>query len=107
MTGDPDGLSPIYAEYLRWDARNPHFYPLFERFTLQIAERGHRRLGVALIYERIRWESMIRTDGDAWKLNNNYRAIYARRFMRDHPEHDGIFQLRELTAITENEGIVA
>lgn len=96
-------LSKMFADYKKWDEKNPHFYPLFERFALQLADRGHRQIGVALIFERIRWESMIRTDGEPWKLNNNYRAIYARRFMRDHPRFDELFRLRELTAFTEGE----
>lgn len=96
-------LSEIFAAYREWDTKNPHFYPLFERFTIQLAERGHRNLSSKLIFERIRWESMIRTVGEEWKLNNNYTPIYARRFMRDHPRFGELFRLRELRAITESE----
>lgn len=96
-------LSEIFAAYQKWDAANPHFYPLFVRFALQLAERGYRNLSSKLIFERIRWESMIRTTGEEWKLNNNYTPIYARRFMRDHHNLDGLFRLRELRALTETE----
>ncbi len=100
-------LSAMFESYQKWDDANRHFYPLFVRFTLQLADRGHRNIGVALIFERIRWESMIRTVGEEWKLNNNYRSIYARRFMRDYPHLDGLFRLRELRAITETEAEAA
>lgn len=102
---DPERESPIFAAYKEWDAANPHFYPLFERFSLQLAQRGHRTISSKLIFERIRWESLIRTipTGDDYKLNNNYTPIYARRFMRDHPEYEGFFRTRELRALDEDE----
>lgn len=87
----------LFDKYKEWDAANPQFYPLFCRFTEQLLNRGHRNIGVALIFERIRWESMIRTEGEPFKLNNNYRSIYARRFMRDFPAYEGCFRLRSLT----------
>lgn len=95
--------SKIYAAYLAWDALNPHFYPLFVRFSTQLAERGHRHLSSKLIFERIRWESFIRTQGEEWKLNNNYTPIYARRFMNEFPKYDDLFRLRELRAMSETE----
>jgi hypothetical protein len=67
---------------------------MFERFALEAHGLGRRRIGVALVWERIRWESLLRTQGEAWKLNNDYRALYARRFMNDHPEARGLFEVR-------------
>ena len=101
--GATPALSEAFAAYKRWDDLNPHFYPLFSRFTLQLANRGHRNIGARLVIERIRWESMIRTSGDPWKLNDHYTPIYARRFMRDHPRLDGLFRLRGLRAFADGE----
>lgn len=98
--------SPIYAAYLAWDADNPHFYPLFVRFAKQLADRGHRNLSSKLLFERIRWESLVRFkagEGEDWKLNNNYTPIYARRFMAEHPRYGDLFRLRELRAMSEKE----
>ena len=100
-------LSAMFADYKRWDDLNPHFYPLFCRFADQLAARGYRNISSKLLFERIRWESMIQTSGEEWKLNNNYTSIYARRFMRDFPRHDGLFRLRELHALTETEAKAA
>lgn len=88
------GHSSIYRGYLRWDAENPHFYELFEQFTKQWLTR-HSTASAALVFERIRWESGIRTTGESWTLNNNYRAIYARRFMIEHPEYGDCFRTRD------------
>lgn len=86
--------SPHWDSYIKWDAANPQFYPLFVRFTLELIERGYKKFGVRLIWERIRWESFLQTQGDPWKLNDHYHSIYARRFMEEHPEHKGVFRLR-------------
>ncbi len=42
---------------------NPHVYELFKRFALRAIRRGKRRLSVALITERIRWEVQVETKG--------------------------------------------
>lgn len=89
----------MFASYMAWDAANPHFWPMFERFTLELAGRGYRQLSAKLIFERIRWESMIQTRGEEWKLNNNYTAFYARRYMQAHPEHGQMFSTRVQHAI--------
>lgn len=96
-------LSRIFAAYRTWDQANPHFYRRFEEFAEALAAAGHRNISAKLIFERIRWESMISTSGEPWKLNNNYTPIYARRFMHEHPEHRGLFRLRDLRAMTDAE----
>ena len=65
-----------------------------KRFAFQALAAGHKRLGIATIWERIRWYSAIETTGKPFKLSNNHRAYYARMFMADYPEHDGFFELK-------------
>lgn len=84
----------VYAAFERWDDLNPTFYLQFVRFTQQLLRTGRKRVSAAWIFERIRWESLIQTVGEEVKLNNSYRAIYARRFMFDFPNHAGAFELR-------------
>jgi hypothetical protein len=87
---------PVFRRYDAWDKENPSFYPMFCRFAFRAIQSGKKRLSAALIFERIRWEMEIETQGgDDFKLNNNFRAIYARRFMFDYPNHDGLFEVRE------------
>ncbi len=53
-------------------------------------DKGFKHYSVNAIFERIRWEIDAGGDGiSTFKLNNNYRAFYARRFHRMYPEHDG------------------
>jgi hypothetical protein len=82
------------ARYERWDALNPHFYPMFKKLALQLINAGRKRFSANLIVERIRWESLIETMGDPFKINDLYTSIYVRRFMDEHPHLGKVFATR-------------
>lgn len=69
---------------------------LFVKFTNEVISRGFSHYSVNAIFERIRWETdQADVDGKStFKLNNNYRAWYARKFMERYPEHEGFFRTR-------------
>lgn len=76
---------------------NPQVYELFKRFTFMAIRRGHNRLSAWMIANRIRWETSIETFSvDEYKISNDYIALYARMFMRDHPQYDGFFKTKEM-----------
>jgi len=76
---------------------NPQVYELFKRFTFMAIKRGHNRLSAWMIANRIRWETSIETFSvDEYKISNDYIALYARMFMRDHPKYDGFFKTKEM-----------
>ena len=75
---------------------HPDVWDLFVRFTFDRIEKGYENYSVNAIFERIRWEKDSGGDGvNNFKLNNNYRAFYSRRFMRMYPRYDGFFRTRE------------
>jgi len=76
--------------FAQYHAKNPQIYEEFKRFTFELISAGHRRLGSKQIIERIRWESMITTDG-IYKVNNNYTVDYVYLFEHDYPGYAGIF----------------
>jgi hypothetical protein len=79
---------------------NPQVYELFKRFTFMAIKRGHNRLSAWMIANRIRWETSIETFSvDEYKISNDYIALYARMFMRDHPEYDGFFKTKEMKRV--------
>lgn len=88
-------MSHLEDDFWRFHWANPVVYQVFSRFALEAALRGRRKFGVAAIWERMRWELNLATDGDEYKLNNNYPAFYARLWMADNPQHQGLFSLRE------------
>ena len=79
-----------------FDERHPHVRGLFIRFSFEIIDRGFVNYSAQAIFERIRWETdEADVDGKSmFKLNNNYRAYYARRFMETYPEYEGFFRTR-------------
>jgi hypothetical protein len=78
--------------------QNPKVYELFDRFALEAAKSNRSRFGVAAIFERMRWYTSVETKGEAYKLNDNYTAYYGRLWMRNNPEHEGLFSTRTLKA---------
>ena len=79
---------------------HPEVWELFKKFTFEMIGKGFKHYGAQHgIFSRIRWEIDAGGDGSGeFKINNNYSAFYARRFMKTYPEHDGFFRTREQTS---------
>ena len=78
-----------------FDEANPIVWGLFRRFTFEVIDSGKSHFGVGAIWERLRWEMAFATKtADGFKLNNNHRAYYARKFMARYPQHAGFFRTR-------------
>jgi len=104
MSSRIDTTPRLIREFERFDAENPHVWKLFERFTFEAIASGRRHFSISLITERIRWELYITTKSDdGFKINNNHRAFYSRKFMNMYPEWDGIFRTRQSVADPEEE----
>ena len=87
----------IQTDFETFDAAHPEVYRHFCQFALDMISRGYAHGSAGLIFERMRWELMLRSlDRNPVKLNNNYRSRYARKFEEDHPEHAGFFRTRKL-----------
>ena len=67
-----------------FDLENPEVWDLFEFFSLQAIDAGRTRMGAKMIFERIRWHSVIETTSMEYKLNNNHTSYYARKFNLAH-----------------------
>ncbi len=82
----------------RFDAvhrANPHIYALFEAMALRLIQRGWKRYSSDAILHAVRWETMHHlADGTLFKINNDWSAFYARKFIQAHPVHGGFFELR-------------
>lgn len=92
----PNPEATIREAFLRFHAENPHVYDELVRLARQAHDRGARKIGIGMLFEVLRWGHLLRTSGDDFKLNNNYRSYYARLILHRHPELDGIFELRRL-----------
>lgn len=99
-----DGGTPasMTLDFQEFDRANPEVWKLFVRFAFELIEAGHKVLSVSLITERIRWETMVRTTTADFKINNNHRPFYARKFMKLYPTHNDIFRTRRAEADAVN-----
>jgi hypothetical protein len=78
---------------------NLHVYSTLVRLAKQwVAHTGRGKLGIGALYERARWEIAIQTKDPDYRLNNNFRAFYARLMMHNEPELRGLFELRSSEA---------
>ena len=88
-------LEEMRLQTWEFHKKHPEVWSLFVRFTFEIINRGFQNYSVNAIFERIRWENDAGGDGrTTFKMGNNYRAFYARRFMKEYPEHEGFFRTR-------------
>jgi len=80
---------------------NPHIYQRIVDIAFEMRQRGVKKMGIALIFERLRWLHFIEvnnTDG-GFKLSNDYRAEFARLIMQQEPGLEEFFEIRELRRI--------
>lgn len=86
----------LREKFERYDRENPQVWRMFCRFTHEAINAGRARFSAKMVFERLRWYTTVETRGDdGFKLNNNYHAFYARKFMEHHPQHDGLFETRK------------
>jgi hypothetical protein len=85
----------IQSRFASFHHENPHVYDRLVAMARGLQKRGMSRIGIGLLTEHLRFLHVIRTKGDPFKLNNDYRALYARKIMTENPDLDGIFELRE------------
>jgi hypothetical protein len=83
-------------EAAKFDYEHPLVRELFIKFSLERINRGFKNYSAQAIMERIRWETdQADVDGKStFKINNNYVAWYARKFMEAYYEYDGFFRTR-------------
>ena len=90
------------GKFRDFHTRNPVVYSTLTALARRARAAGRRELGIACLWERMRWELFVETDtpndGEPFKLNNNFRAFYAREIMQREPDLNGFFRLRESEA---------
>lgn len=87
----------IREQFSTFHNGNPQVYREIVGIAQQMRKRGVKKMGIALIFERLRWLHFIETFGEEdFKLNNNYKAEYARLIMNREPDLEGFFETRAL-----------
>ena len=84
----------IQKRFEKFHSNNPLVYYFFKRFTFEVIAKGYQRFSADAIMHRVRWKTKIETLNEKFKINNDYVALYARMFIDDFPQFDGLFEIR-------------
>lgn len=90
----------IAQSFTDFHRSNPWVYRHLVSLTREMIGKGHKKIGIKMLYEVLRWQTLMGTHDEAsdFKLCNNYHSRYARLIMDKNPDLDGVFELRELRA---------
>jgi hypothetical protein len=86
---------PIEVAFWQFNRENPQVYDALKRLAYNLISRGHDHYGIKALCEVVRFEHVMATHDPAFKINNNYTALYARLLMTSEPGLKGFFELRE------------
>ena len=89
--------SDSYLKFKKYDAENPQIWEAFKKYTFESINKGFKHFSAEFVFNVIRWETSI-SGNDAFKVNNNWKSWYSRKFMQEYPDHSGFFQLRNSKA---------
>lgn len=91
---------PAADRFKAFHYANPWVMERLIEMALRLRARGIQHYGIAALWEVLRYDWTVRTDDptSTLKLNNDYKAFYAREIMRRHPELDGFFATRRSQA---------
>jgi hypothetical protein len=90
---------PTPKRFERFHAENPSVYTTLVRLAREWVKRtGRHQIGIGALYERARWEIALATNDPDFRINNNFRAYYARLIMCQEPDLTELFDLRESEA---------
>ena len=86
----------IEDQFQAFDEANPKVYDMLKDMALELKRVGVKRWGIAGLFEVLRRDYALKTNGGKFKLNNNYRSHYARALMAREPQLEGFFETRKL-----------
>jgi len=75
-------------------------YDEIVKMARELAVRGHRRIGMRMIWEVLRWRHLMGTfdPSSSFRLNDHYPSRYARLVASHHPDLGDRLELRQLRA---------
>lgn len=83
----------IQARFEDFHTRNPWVYEALRQLLGTAVQRGVRKIGIKLLWERLRWDVLMTTTATDFKLNDHFTSRYARLLDAEFP---GVLELRKL-----------
>jgi len=91
-----DMKSKLQAEFEEFDKANPDVWAEFKAIAFRLIEKGVKHYGAKAIFEVIRYKKTVETTGSEFKLNNDFTAYYARKFINLYPQYADFFETRKV-----------
>lgn len=92
-----EDIMTLTERFIDFDSKNPHIYGLFCKYTNEAIAAGKTKLSHWLIVNRIRWDAEVTTNtNEPYKISNDFIALYARKFIADHPRYKDFFDTKEM-----------
>ena len=96
-----------YLKFIKFHEENPFVYQRLKELAIEWKEAGHDKIGIAMLYEVMRWTAGLKNkDIDGYTLNNNYKAYYARMLMFNESSLRGMFEVRGIKSQSSATGEV-
>ncbi len=87
----------IEEAFREFHTNNPKVYMFFSEQCFRAIRRGKNKISSKQLLGYIRWEVSLETNSDdGFKINDAFTSHYSRLFAKDYPEHEDIFNFREL-----------
>lgn len=100
LVASPAGTSllSIDQRFARFHENNPMVYLALRDRALALVRQGHKRIGIGMLVEVLRWSAMTTRGDDIYKIDNSYRSRFARMLIDNEPELVDAIETRKLTA---------
>jgi hypothetical protein len=90
----------IQERFEEFHRLNPWVYQALVALAKEMAGEGHRKIGIRMLYEVVRWKYLTSTTDPSseFKLNDHYHSRYVRLIVERNPELSEFFETRKLRA---------
>jgi len=91
-----ESMTHLERAFWRFHAENPDVLLALRDLARQAKHAGAHKYGIGALFEVLRWSRLMEKRlGEEFKLNNNYRAFYARLLMVEYPDLHDFFEIRD------------
>lgn len=96
LFAEPSRAKPltIQERFEAFHGSNPTVLALLRDKALTLKGRGFKRYGLKALFEALRYDMAVQTNGQPFKLDNGFTAHYARKLMEVEPRLKGFFETR-------------
>ena len=96
------GDDKIERAFQAFHADHPEVYREFCRLVQRLIDKGFRHYSAKAVIEAVRFHTDVNAgyaERGEFKINNNFTALYARKWQQDHPSQASFFATRRRISV--------